>query len=303
MFFAHNKNMKQLKVTLSAIFAIIICFSCIYFVGCKSDTIKMYNTNTGKIEKLKLEDYVAGVCTAEMGESFAVSAIEAQSVIARSYALWFKNNSKSKYPGADISNDITEAQAYTSEVPQKVKDACKRTKGKVLKYNNNIILPYYCANCGGNSSLATDVFINNTSDYLSSVETFETSENSKNYTWTASLLKSEILFAMQKLGKNLSNVNTFKVGKVDDAGRALTFVIGGITVNANQFRLNIGSTIVKSCKISDIQILTDKINISGVGYGHGVGFSQWGANVMANNNKTYDQILNHFFPKCKLAEA
>lgn len=262
----------------------------------------MYDVSSKKIIKLKLEDYVAGVATAEMGESFATSAIEAQSVIARTYAMWFKNNNKSKYEGADISNDITEAQAYTDKIPQKVKDACNRTKGQVLKYQNNLILPYYCANCGGRNSLATDVFINNKSDYLVSVEGLETAENSQNYNWTTTIEKSTILYAMQNLGKNLASVNSFKIGSLDQAGRALTFVVGGITVNANAFRLAAGSTLIKSCKITDIKVNTSNVVLSGVGYGHGVGLSQWGANILANQNKSYKDILMYYFSKCQITK-
>ena len=40
---------------------------------------------------------------------------------------------------------------------------------------------------------------------------------------------------------------------------------------------------------------SDAYKISGGGYGHGVGMSQWGARGMAENGFTYDQILKHYF--------
>src|SRR3954465_9322275 len=43
--------------------------------------------------------------------------------------------------------------------------------------------------------------------------------------------------------------------------------------------------------------------ISGRGWGHGVGMSQWGAYGYARHNATYDQILAHYYPGTTLAPA
>ncbi len=296
----HTKSMKLLTKLNYFFIAILFAVTPLFMCGCKEETIKLYDISTNQITTLALEDYVAGVTAAEIDVSFSTQAIAAQSVIARTFALWFKNNSKCKYPGADISNDITEAQAYTADIPSKIKDICKTTKGKVLTYNNNLFLPYYCSNCGGMSSLAQDVFLGNTSTYTSSVETLETPDNSKNYSWQATIEKSTILYAMQKLNKHLASVNSFSVGSTDSAGRALTFIIGGTEVNANSFRVAVGSTIFKSCKISNIQINNSSITFSGLGYGHGVGLSQWGANIMAGSNISYNNILLYYYKNCQV---
>ena len=55
--------------------------------------------------------------------------------------------------------------------------------------------------------------------------------------------------------------------------------------------------------ISVLSINADNSNnyfISGGGYGHGVGMSQWGARGMAENGFTYDQILHHYFSNIEL---
>lgn len=298
----NTKSMKML--TTLKCFAMALVLFCLPLIccGCSKEKIKLYDISTNSIVTLDLEDYVAGVTAAEISESFATEAIAAQSVIARTYALWYKNNSKSKYTGADISNDITEAQAYTSNIPEKIKTICKSTKGQVLKYNNSLFQPYYCSNCGGKSSTANDVFAGNTSTYTSSVDTKETIDNSKNFNWQATIEKSTILFAMQKLNKNLASVNSFKKGKTDTAGRCLTFIVGGTEVNANNFRVAVGSTIFKSCYLTDITINTTSITFSGLGYGHGVGLSQWGANIMASSNISYNNILLYYYKNCQLVK-
>lgn len=35
--------------------------------------------------------------------------------------------------------------------------------------------------------------------------------------------------------------------------------------------------------------------MTGRGYGHGVGMFQWGAYNMANNKKSAEDIINHYF--------
>jgi len=36
------------------------------------------------------------------------------------------------------------------------------------------------------------------------------------------------------------------------------------------------------------------------GYGHGVGLSQYGADYMARQGATFDEILNHYYSGCEL---
>lgn len=39
----------------------------------------------------------------------------------------------------------------------------------------------------------------------------------------------------------------------------------------------------------------DRVIFDGEGWGHGVGMSQWGARIMADNGATYDEILAHYY--------
>jgi stage II sporulation protein D len=40
--------------------------------------------------------------------------------------------------------------------------------------------------------------------------------------------------------------------------------------------------------------------VSGRGFGHGVGMSQWGAHAMALRGSDYRQILNHYYQGAEL---
>ena len=47
---------------------------------------------------------------------------------------------------------------------------------------------------------------------------------------------------------------------------------------------------------------TNIVDIETIGYGHGVGMSQWGANGMAKNDKDYEEILKHYYTGVELEQ-
>ncbi|HHP7243346.1 MAG TPA: sporulation protein, partial [Elainellaceae cyanobacterium] len=42
--------------------------------------------------------------------------------------------------------------------------------------------------------------------------------------------------------------------------------------------------------------------VSGRGFGHGVGMSQWGAHQMAQHGTNYQQILGHYYQNTTLSQ-
>ena len=45
------------------------------------------------------------------------------------------------------------------------------------------------------------------------------------------------------------------------------------------------------------------VEIDSSGYGHGVGMSQWGANAMAKEGKSYIEILSHYYQGTELFKS
>lgn len=67
-------------------------------------------------------------------------------------------------------------------------------------------------------------------------------------------------------------------------------------ISAQRIRLMIGLTIVKGYLIDKIENNGKAYVVSGRGYGHGAGMSQWGAKQMADKGKDYQDILLHYYP-------
>jgi len=269
----------------------------------KEPTIAVYLTSMKKVVDMKLEDYIAGVVAGEMYNSWDKEALKAQAVLARTFTYDFLSSKNSKYKNADISTDITEAQAYDeSNINDAIKEAVQETRGQVLMSEGEFVKAWFHSNSGGKTTTA-DIGLNYTDEnpkYIQSTVSPENADNSQNFTWSQTFNKTDVLNALRKMGVSVASIKTIKVGERSADGRAVTLVIGGREINTNTFRLNIGSTKMKSTLIIDIKVNDTKVIVSGKGYGHGVGMSQWGAKVMAANGKMYDEILMHYFKNTQL---
>ena len=54
--------------------------------------------------------------------------------------------------------------------------------------------------------------------------------------------------------------------------------------------------------VKGLLVLGDKVKFDVVGYGHGVGMSQTGANEMAKHGKKYTEILQHYYTNIQIVK-
>lgn len=266
--------------------------------------LKVYDTATKGIIEMELEDYLLGVVAGEMYNTWHIEALKAQAILARTYTLYYLQNFKSKYDGADISNDVTEAQAYdSSRINDSIRQAVKETKGLVVLSNDALIESWFHSNSGGVTTTAKNgLNYGETENYTQVKKSVETSENSENFEWNKTFTKSEIMSALREMGVSVSSISSFAIAEKDESGRVKKFKVGTSEVDANTFRIKLGSTEMKSTLINDIIVSANSINFSGKGYGHGVGMSQWGAKILAEEGKTAEDIINFYFKDIKIVE-
>ena len=252
--------------------------------------------NGDDILTLSLNDYLIGVVSAEMPASFSEEALKAQAVAARTYTL-------AKYKeGEPITIRITE-QAYLSNEElkklwednyetyyNKIKDCVDSTNNEVITYNGNLIHAYYYAMSNGYTEDAAVVFKEEL-PYLSVLASPYEEEN-KNFSYDKEFSYEEFLkflsldnreFKIENVVRNGSN----RVDKITINGKTFT----GIEVRT---LLDLRSTDFKIVKTGEIITVTTK------GYGHGVGMSQYGANYMAKEGKTYPEILTYYYQNTKI---
>jgi stage II sporulation protein D len=86
--------------------------------------------------------------------------------------------------------------------------------------------------------------------------------------------------------------------------RATYVTVRGATgtqrLRGNDFRRIVGYDTLKSTLFA-VALDGDVARFAGRGYGHGVGMSQWGAKVMAEQGATTRQILDFYYPGATLA--
>ena len=258
--------------------------------------ISVYNTKTDKVTEEDIEEYLIGVVTAEMPALYEVEALKAQAVAARSYILTKIGKDNPDHKGADVCTNPAHCKAYTSadeakekwgkdydKYYKKIKSAVESTSGEYISYQGETAVACFYAVGGGRSENASDVWGGDT-PYLRSVESVGdlSYENLKE---TVSFSKDE---ALSRLG-----TNTLEIGvlKRTEGGSVKNVVIDGKEYSGTEIRSLFG---LNSANF-EISITEKELIFITTGKGHGVGMSQYGANQMAKDGKTYDEILLHYY--------
>ena len=91
-------------------------------------------------------------------------------------------------------------------------------------------------------------------------------------------------------------VEAVQILERDSAGYVLRIAVGEALLTGEQFRnkLDLHSSDVTVVKDGALWVVTTK------GIGHGLGLSQYTAQIMAKDGKTYEEILTCFFPGTKI---
>lgn len=280
-----------------------------------NETIKVHITNTDKIIEIPLEEYVKSVVSGEMPVSFEIEALKSQAVAARTYVAAKRTRPCNEANGADVC-DTTHCQVYISkesrmekwgdnanEYWKKISEAVDTTKGMVLTYDNELIeYPQFFSTSSGMTENSVDVFSSSV-PYLVSTES-KGEEIAPKY---ESESKFNIGEFVSKVNEKYPNANlnektikeNIEILSRSEAGGVKEIKLGEAKIKGLDFRLTLGlnSTNFK------FSINENEIVFNCKGYGHGVGMSQWGANVMAKDGKKYDEILKHYYTGTKLKEV
>lgn len=243
---------------------------------------------------LPIEEYLVCVLPSEMPLYFNIEALKTQVVIARTYSYRFMLRFARRT--FDVDN-TTAYQAYNG-VPVniklkdfvKIKKAIQQTFGQVILYGNSPIVAYYHANSGGIIFSGKEYFGNN-SDFPYLVHKKDPfSIGYPGAKWTYSISKKEF---EEKF--NTANIDYNNFIQTNDEDLVQKLKINETIYSTKTTRRIIGYKNIKSTKFKII-VYDDSIVFNGIGYGHGVGLSQWGAQGMAIKDYNYKEIIEFYYP-------
>jgi len=271
--------------------------------------VAVHRVSAQKIENVPLEEYVVGVLAMEMPAEFELEALKAQALAARTYVVrQMLSDQKLKVPnGADVSDTVSH-QVYKNNEElkvqwkgdydwkiEKIRQAVNETQGQIITFNGEPIDAVFYSTSNGYTEDSENVWKNEV-PYLKSVES-PWDVNTEKFHSQVNMPVSEF---ESKLGIKLGNGND--IGKITSrtkSNRVASVEVGGKTFTGVQVRDALGlrsSDFSWERKGSHIVIQTK-------GYGHGVGMSQYGADGMAKEGKSYKDIVTHYYQGVEISST
>ncbi len=269
------------------------------------------------VNELPLEQYLRSVVPSEMPSAWPMDALKAQTVAARTFALYKMRHSEHKY--YDVCN-TTHCQVYDGlGVETKSSDnAVKETYGQVILYHHEPILAAFHADSGGRTENSEDVW-DTKLPYLRSVADGTT--DSPEHHWRISMTPFDFVRHLRDAGHNVGKIEAIELSPIDSAapdrtqggGVRYALVIGSggkIKLPGYALRRIFGlkstrfsikalpeteNTRSQGLNAQKISAATRTILFDGYGSGHRLGLSQWGAYDLSLKHENYLDILYDYY--------
>ena len=280
----------------------------------KYKIIKLLHKDTNQIEEVKLDEYIASVTSAEMPVDFELEALKAQAIVARTYTI-YKIIESRKHEDADICDKSTCCQAWISKEDRlkkwdenkrisnwnKILQAVNQTAGRIITYEGKPINAFFHSNSGGKTEVPFYVWGGTEYPYLQVVET-SGEEAYSQYSSEAKFTKKEFIEKIKKEHEDFqidfNEENCIEIKERDGSNRVVTVKIGNFNLSGVETRTLLG---LRSANFT-VEISKDEVLFKVIGYGHGVGMSQTGADALAKQGKNYEEIIKHFYKGVEITD-
>lgn len=266
------------------------------------------------VETVTMSDWLPGVVAGEMPALFEEEALKAQAVAARTYIMYSMGREKPAHPEADVCDDPACCKAHSTdeelrekwgesyeENMARVLEAVRSTDGEYMSYGGEVIQAVFHSSSAGRTEDSAAIW--QAEPYLVSVESPETAEDVPNYVTSVTASPEDFRAAVLAVHPEaeFGEDPAFWLGAAvrDASGRVESVDIGGTQVPGTELR-----TLFKLRSTAfTLDYTAEGFLFTVTGYGHGVGMSQYGANVMAEDGADYEEILTHYYPGAELTRA
>lgn len=264
-----------------------------------SIVIKPYKNHFTVINRLDIEDYLKGVVPAEMPSSWHPEALKVQAVAARTYSLSMLGRRKTL--GYDLKSSV-EDQVYLGYNKEKAStnNAIKLTNGEFLIDGQGLLVEAYFSSTSGRYSASPEEGwgISEKSYLVPKYDLARSWKLEARSRWIAK-------FSNEQLNDKLSDLRLDSIDAITVINRSMEGRVTSILISSNEksvlltgeeFRHQLG------LRSTDFQIeyQSNGIILNGYGFGHGIGMSQYGAKYLAEQGKSYQEILGHYYSNARL---
>lgn len=284
--------------------------------GQKDGGVQLAVKNGDAVEIMALDVYLQGVVRGEMPASFELEALKAQAAAERTYIYYqLAAGRKEAHPNADVCTDPSCCNAWLSEEAarekwggdfdgweSRIEEAVAATDGQVALYDGQPILAVFHSSSAGKTAGAGDVWSGDM-PYLRSVDSPEGEETVPNYysaaEFTTAEAKALLAQAHPELTFSGGPDKWFGAVEKDESGRVGTVEVCGAPLRGVEVRRIF--SLRSAC--FTIDAAADRVTFRVTGYGHGVGMSQYGANELARQGRTWQEILLWYYADITIGPA
>ena len=261
-----------------------------------------------KTVEMTMAEYLPGVVRGEMPATFEKEALKAQAVAERTFIYYhMQGGRKSSHPDADVCMDYRCCNAWVSqeqvkrnwgdnyeEYERKIQQSVEETDGQVMLYDGQPILAAFHSSSAGVTAKSSDAWVSDR-PYLVSVESPENADSVPNYysvnTFTPEEFREKILAEEPSAVLEGSPEGWITNLQTNSSNRVESVTIGGVPFRGTQVRTILG---LRSACFT-VECTESAVTFHVTGFGHGVGMSQYGANALAREGRTWQEILQWYY--------
>lgn len=260
--------------------------------------VRVWREKQNRAEDVPLETYLIGVVAGEMPIDYPLEALKAQAIAARTFLFWQKEHPDGTLPQEAWVRDSIRDQVYLDDATlrqswgeqyraylAKIERAVQETAGLVMTYEGKPILSSFFAVSNGQTADVEDVWGKALPYLRSRPSPWDKKAPTYEQTLTVSLDTFQNTFHVPLSAVKRPEISLSRAGYVKEVAFGETR-ISGQTVRE---KLNLPSTSFRWT------IDNDRVIIKTYGHGHGVGMSQWGARMLAENGWLAQDILTYYY--------
>ncbi len=271
--------------------------------------VTIYDIRRDEYIPCPINQCIVQILAYEVREDFHIEVLKAYAIMIRTYIMrkmrLFDGKGCARYPRADLCNNpdhcigLLPLECISDEKKLLLMGVVGDTQNKVITFKDKIIFPYYHNTCGGSTENSERV-LSNTVQYARRVLCDHCKSTSPHWQTIVEFTLEELERKFNMVFPRPSPLDETSIDKIlykaerDKEGRIIRVNVGDRIIKGREFqeRLDLFSTRF-GWQPTGIRFFVR-------GKGHGLGLCSYGAQGLALEGKTSDQILKYYFTGIKV---